>query len=510
MNRLMSIRCRSPYLRRSLKLQDDGKNNIQRMRYYGNYFRSPLESNRTLWKTKTILYQSHPIKIDGRFFSSSSPPPSSSSSSNDSNGNKKESDVEKLNIEETAKTIPESSIRNDDEKPGDEEEEEEQKQDNSQNEIATTSTSKISSFPWRHVSALEPLPRVLEEDDLSGLPLNTRSKFVRKVLAARELDVPWLHILFTKSWENELAQQFSWAFRRAVAGALSRTFQVPIDKIEDEESGFIKIDTTVLTSTLKSTENISVDESDEQKKDGIGSQTSENEKDSSMELEEKLDSKESKIENDTAKQNNESETTTTSTADDKDESENSLDEIQNETEEFVSAMLEESLLNIYTPLSEGEQKWGMKFQMKPLRWRLESAFVIPMFTRDDVKAKPKLKGSYQAIEKEFAQSGNIQLIREMGDQLAEETDFSGKRVIIADVSVDCLESIQFIDTEAAADANNNGNESKEDVNENEISEVTHLVRFEMVTSKDESTSKRKIGSWQIIDWDDMLQGNIWH
>ena len=79
------------------------------------------------------------------------------------------------------------------------------------------------AFPWR--SSSESLPRVLECDDLSGLPNNSRSRFVRKALAARELDKPWYQILLTKSWETELAAQFAWAFPKALAALLAHSNQ---------------------------------------------------------------------------------------------------------------------------------------------------------------------------------------------------------------------------------------------------------------------------------------------
>ena len=35
--------------------------------------------------------------------------------------------------------------------------------------------------------------------------------------------------------------------------------------------------------------------------------------------------------------------------------------------------------------------------------------------------------------------------------------------------------------------------------------VLHLVRFEMLITKIHT-----LGSWIISDWDDMLDGNVWH
>ena len=106
-------------------------------------------------------------------------------------------------------------------------------------------------FPWYHVPDGR-LSRLDENNDLSGLPRTTRARFIRKTLAARELGIPWYKIFLTGSWERDLAQNFTWAFRRATAALLSKTFRVPIDNIDidDDESGdgfgSVSIDTTSL------------------------------------------------------------------------------------------------------------------------------------------------------------------------------------------------------------------------------------------------------------------------
>jgi hypothetical protein len=48
-------------------------------------------------------------------------------------------------------------------------------------------------------------------------------------------------------------------------------------------------------------------------------------------------------------------------------------------------------------------------------------------------------------------------------------------------------------------------------------EVVHLVRFEVVTDRkkkdnnnNNNTGERDIGSWKIIDVDDLLDGNVFH
>ena len=168
-------------------------------------------------------------------------------------------------------------------------------------------------------------------------------------------------------------------------------------------------------------------------------------------------------------------------------------------------MIDDDLLKVYNDNYKLLDCSAFKLDMKVIDYKLESAFVVPMFTRQDVKKNPKLKGAYQAIEQEFATSANVQLVREMGEQLAKETDFSGNRVIIADVSIQCMESLQIFNKD---DELIQGTKDAQP--------VTHLVRFEMVTNKEQdetndiTTSGRIITNWKIIDWDDMLDGNVWH
>ena len=46
----------------------------------------------------------------------------------------------------------------------------------------------------------------------------------------------------------------------------------------------------------------------------------------------------------------------------------------------------------------------------------------------------------------------------------------------------------------------------------EEEEVVHNVHFEVITERNdkEDGKLRKVGSWKIIDIDDMLDGNVFH
>lgn len=283
---------------------------------------------------------------------------------------------------------------------------------------------KKMKFPWRH--SPDPLQRVIERNDLSVPPHHARAKFVRKTLAMRELGASFFQCMFSRSWEQKLAEHFTWAFQRGVAGLLSKTFEVQMDTIYSDVSG-ININTGVPGPC----------ELTDSEKEG--------------------------------------------------------------TESFVSSMLEENLRNLYKHIVPSSI--NLKLKVTPVDCRLESIFLIPMFTRDDVREEPSMKGSYKRIEEQFAKSGSSPEVAEMMKKLAEDTKFSGKRSIIADVSVDCLEIFQVND--CATGELLQGSDMAE-------GPVTHLVRFEMATTKGSEKGQREMGSWQIIDWDDMLEGNVWH
>jgi hypothetical protein len=82
--------------------------------------------------------------------------------------------------------------------------------------FSTCVNDSKSVFPWRHDSSLP--ERVLERNDLSG-PFNPTArdpKFLRKIIAARELNIPiWDALpipLHKNSWEVTLADNFAVAF----------------------------------------------------------------------------------------------------------------------------------------------------------------------------------------------------------------------------------------------------------------------------------------------------------
>jgi hypothetical protein len=329
-------------------------------------------------------------------------------------------------------------------------------------------SDKIPSipFPWRS-NATQPLPRLSANDDLSGLKNTARSRFAKKVTAGLEMKTPMWQLFVTKSWEKELAQNCAVAFKNAVAGLLSKTFQVPLLQIENTDE-FVRYDSTV---SNKDTKTMQVGE------DGENNETVD---------------KEGASEDDVV----------------------TAEETESE-EQYIRAMIEENLLKLYTSESRNEEKASLEhdddekentltevfMSVKPIDSRLESMFLIPSLTRDDVKENESLRGAYREIESTFQETGDLKMVSDMANELIKKVKHGGKkRSIIIDVSIDCLERFYV---KAGQQLIQGDDDSKE-------KEVTHLVRFEMQTTKGETVQDKELGSWYIIDIDDQLEGNVWH
>ncbi len=331
---------------------------------------------------------------------------------------------------------------------------------NDANQIQTENI--ITIFPWRE-SAKMPLPRVISKDDLSNLGQTSYNKFAIKLASCVEMkEFSFWSFFISKKWEQDLANNSSWAFQVALSGLISRTFGLPFDSIENTIEGGVAVDAIV--NSVKNNETT---------------------------MNDKLDVDE----------------------------ENEMDE----TSKFIQSMVEEKLLSLYHPISTTQNamnKYEVTFFLKPLASRLENIFMIPSLTRQDVNLNPSLKGAYLAINKAFTDKKPIEDLNAMSKELCRKTSHSGtKRSIIMDVSIDCAEIFQIKDLSSGKimQGQRHGVEQGEDkstidddANDLEPEMTTHLVRFEMVTSKGQRQGERVLGSWYIIDIDDQLNGNTWH
>jgi hypothetical protein len=132
----------------------------------------------------------------------------------------------------------------------------------------------------------------------------------------------------------------------------------------------------------------------------------------------------------------------------------------------------------------------------------------PLLSREIVENKPYLRGAYQRIEKAFVENASFEEVKRMTYDLANEVGEKNAftRTVIADVTIVCAEYFQVKDARSGIVM-----QGMDDGREEE--EVVHNVRFEVVTERndrEEDGKSRKIGSWKIIDIDDMLNGNVFH
>ena len=129
----------------------------------------------------------------------------------------------------------------------------------------------------------------------------------------------------------------------------------------------------------------------------------------------------------------------------------------------------------------------------------------PLLSREIVEKKPHLRGAYQRIENAFGKKATYSEVKQMTYDLADEIgeDAAYNRTVIADATIYCKEFYQVKDAKTGEIV-----DGMEDISEEE--EVVHNVRFEVVTEKDNSGTGRKVGQWKIIDFDDMLEGNVFH
>jgi hypothetical protein len=96
----------------------------------------------------------------------------------------------------------------------------------------------------------------------------------------------------------------------------------------------------------------------------------------------------------------------------------------------------------------------------------------------------------------------FQALEKMGLRQVHQTSGCLQCTVIAQVLISCGEIFHVRDLGL--------NETIQGDPEEKLREVVHLVRFEMVVSMDAETGVSTLGHWQITDWDDLLDGNIFY
>ena len=186
-------------------------------------------------------------------------------------------------------------------------------------------------------------------------------------------------------------------------------------------------------------------------------------------------------------------------------------------------MLQHNLRQLYQSAREHSLPSDVNIVLKtePVRAEIESIFPIFGLSRSLVQDHPNLRHSYRNLaklierkQKEKLLEGKQKLnffelatiITQGLDDLMEtsakltEDDGHGLITIIAQVSIHCREVFCVKDVTTGEILQGYADENPRD--------VTHLVRFEMVV-KDSPEEELLLGRWQISDWDDLLDGNVW-
>jgi len=197
-------------------------------------------------------------------------------------------------------------------------------------------------------------------------------------------------------------------------------------------------------------------------------------------------------------------------------------------------MLEPHLVSLYRSAHTfGKHKLQIKLHSKPKSATMQSLFVLPFLTRKEVEDNVTLKHSYKnivkAIQSKCVEKGRELNYLEIGNLVGEKLDDMSRAqmerrekkhnahrdgddhdhdhhgpimqvTVVAQVSIQCEEIFMVTDTET-------GDVVQGDA-EGNVNDVTHLVRFEIVVDMNAETGEIDIGNWQITDWDDLLDGNM--
>mmetsp|Transcript_31935 Transcript_31935/g.68965 ORF Transcript_31935/g.68965 Transcript_31935/m.68965 type:complete len:437 (-) Transcript_31935:126-1436(-) len=329
--------------------------------------------------------------------------------------------------------------------------------DSNDNDTATTSTSNLL-FPWRHAPTLP--DRVLAHNDYSGqFNPTTRDPYIlRKLIAARELNVSAWNVLpipfYRHEWECDLANGFAVGFGFAVEELWRSLFRVPVKN----ENGIISIDSSTQTTSIT---------------DHISSSSS-------------------------------------SSSPNKDDN-----------NEYLLGMMDKKLLREYQTLVNPTDV-HFKFSLEPIASRLQHLFAVPVpgLTREIVEDNPYVRGSIYRLHSSYEENGFDERYFDMLTDFAKyNNDARDKRTVIAEAAITCLEFFQVRDR--ASGRLVMGMEDDDDDGERgRGEEVVHIVRFEVVTEEkswdndngddDDGNERREIGNWKITDVDDLLEGNLFH
>ncbi len=185
-------------------------------------------------------------------------------------------------------------------------------------------------------------------------------------------------------------------------------------------------------------------------------------------------------------------------------------------------MLQHNLRQLYQSARDHSLPSDVNIVLKtePVRAEIESMFPVFGLSRSLVQDHPNLRHSYRNLAKRIERKNKekqlegkekpnffeiAKIVAQGMDELMKTSaklsdDGNGLITIIAQVSIHCREVFCVKDVATGEVLQGYPDENPRD--------VTHLVRFEIVV-KDTPEPELLIGRWQITDWDDLLDGNVW-
>ncbi len=166
-------------------------------------------------------------------------------------------------------------------------------------------------------------------------------------------------------------------------------------------------------------------------------------------------------------------------------------------------MMDKKLLAQFNQSIINREDYQIKCTIRPFQAELQHIFAVPVpgLTREVVEQKQYLKAAIYRLHNAYDENGFDENYFDMVTEFAKEIGHT-KRTVIAEASLKCKEFFQVKDK-------NTGQVVQGMEDDCEEEEVIHLVRFEVVTDETER-GEREIGSWKLIDVDDLLEGNVFH
>lgn len=205
-----------------------------------------------------------------------------------------------------------------------------------------------------------------------------------------------------------------------------------------------------------------------------------------------------------------------------------LKDMKSEDDEFIPEieyMMEEKLRKLYEASHEfGKDQLSVVLKTEPVHCELMSLLFIPYITRQAIHDAPSLKHSFRnmfrevekkRIDSETGEPRNfVRLVHEAFKVFEEYVNSRAQfnrddgsvtleSAVIAQVLITCDEVFSVTDVATGMIMQGHGEKQR----------VSHLVRLEVLVKEripqDGVKPLFEVGSWQIVDWDDLEGGNIW-